>query len=304
MDWSKRALLILPFDHRGSFLEKLFGIKGREPTEEETKEVSEYKRIVFDGFKKALQMGVEKEETGILVDEQFGREIIRDAKKEGIVVAMPVEKSGQEEFEFENVDVESHIKRNDPTLVKVLVRYNPEGDRAANMRQAQRLKKLSDFLHSIKRSYLFELLVPATEAQLQKAEGNGGKYDLEMRPKLMMKAMEELQDFGVEPDVWKLEGVEREEDAKSLVKMAQRNGRNAGIITLGRGESEEKVREWLKVGAGIDGIIGFAVGRTVFWEALKGYKEKRMSREEAVEMIAKNYKGFVDLWNSEKGKAN
>src|SRR3989344_6365151 len=128
IDWTKKQLLILPFDHRGSFMKKLFGISGRPPTEEETRNISDYKTIIYDGFKQALEKGVPKEIAGILVDEQFGSVIVQDAKKNGITFAMPCEKSGQDEFDFDYGSAfPVHIQKFNPEYVKVLVRFNPEG---------------------------------------------------------------------------------------------------------------------------------------------------------------------------------
>jgi 5-dehydro-2-deoxygluconokinase len=112
--------------------------------------------------------------------------------------------------------------------------------------------------------------------------------------------MEQIQDAGVEPTIWKLEGVEKADDAKAVVKAAQRNGRKAGVITLGRGESKEKVQEWLKVGATIPGIIGFAVGRTIFWEPLAEHKAGKLGKQDAIEGVAQNYVDFAKLWMSER----
>lgn len=293
-----RDLLVMPFDHRGSFLEKLFGIKGRAPTPEETKVVASFKEIVYDGFKKALTLGVPKDKSAILVDEQFGEACLLDARKNGIAACMPTEKSGQDEFDFEyGREYGAHIEKFDPALVKVLVRYNTGADATMNARQAAKLKELSEYLKKHNRKYMFELLVPATDAQLKECGGDKAKYDTEKRPGLMCDAIVALQKAGVEPDVWKLEGVEKAEDAKRVADTARAGGRSAvGVIVLGRGESAEKVKEWLKVGAKVPGVIGFAVGRTVFWDALVGFKDKKHDRQAAVDMVARNYKGFVDLW--------
>lgn len=279
-------------------MEKLFGIKGREPTAEEINEISRYKRMVYDGYVKATQL-LGKRGTGILMDEQFASAVARDAAKNGFVFAMPVEKSGQDEFDFEYADWKMHIERFSPTFVKVLVRFNPEDDISANARQMKRLKELNDYLHHAERKFLFELLVPATERQLASA-GNKETFDIEIRPKLMVSAMATLQEHGIEPDIWKLEGVDAEEDARALVSQARADGRHAGVVTLGRGESTTKVVEWLKVGAKISGIIGFAVGRTIFMDALKACRSGAMTENEAVSLIAKNYGDFVRLWRAEK----
>ncbi|MDT8781300.1 MAG: DUF2090 domain-containing protein [Candidatus Bathyarchaeota archaeon] len=302
-DWSKKDLLILAFDHRTSFIEKLFGIKNRTPTPTEKREIEDFKKIIFEGFKLALKEKVPKEIAGLLVDEECGSEILREAKKEGYMFAMPAEKSGQEEFDFEYGDeFSSHIEEFDPTFLKVLVRYNPESDEVVNKRQLQRLKILSDYLLKTKRPFLFELIVPATPTQLAKLGGSKEAYDTQLRPELMVESIKQIQDAEVEPAIWKLEGVEKPEAAKAVVKQAQSNGRKAGVITLGRGESKEKVQEWLKVGAKIPGIIGFAVGRTIFWNPLVEHKAEQIDRSKAVEKIAQNYIDFVELWQNERSK--
>jgi 5-dehydro-2-deoxygluconokinase len=296
--------LILAFDHRSSFTEKLFGIKNRKPTPDEKKQIEEYKRLIFLGFREALEKKrVPKEIAGLLVDEEFGASILREAKKNGYTFAMPVEKSGQDEFDFEyGVDYAKHIEQFDPTFVKVLVRYNPEGDAGMNSRQLQRLKTLSEYLSLKNRAFLFELIVPATSQQLTEVGGSKEKYDQTIRPKLMCKTISEIQDVGIEPSVWKLEGVDDPKDAKAIVKQAQRGGREVGVITLGRGESKEKVQEWLAVGAKIPGIIGFAVGRTIFWQPLADHKAGTIGKDEAVKRVATNYADFVNLWQKEKQK--
>lgn len=294
-----KDLFILPFDHRGSFQAKLFGIKDREPTPEETKVIASYKQVIYDGFKKALEDGVPADKAGILVDEQFGTDIAKDAVKSGHSLSMPAEKSGQDEFDFQfGHQFEEHIEMFDPTFVKVLVRYNPEGDESLNHRQLARLKRLSEYCHRVHRKFMFELLVPATDEQLKACGGSVATYDATMRPKLMVSAMEQIQRFGVEPDVWKLEGIETAEDSRAVAVQARTGkGRDyVGVIVLGRGENAEKVRTWLTVASATPGVIGFAVGRTVFWDALKGLKEGSLSRPKAVAQIAEIYRGFCELW--------
>jgi 5-dehydro-2-deoxygluconokinase len=295
-----RPLYIQPFDHRGSFQTKLFGWKPP-LNDAQTAEIAGAKRIIYDGFRSALAAGVPKEKAGILVDEQFGAAILRDAAAEGVVTACPAEKSGQAEFDFEyGEDFARHIEAFDPTFCKVLVRYNPEGDAALNQRQAARLKRLSDFLAARNRSrFMFELLVPAAKAQLDKLKGDKTAYDLELRPRLMAAAIGALQDAGVEPDLWKVEGLDRREDCERIVTAARTDGRDhVGCIILGRGENDRKVREWLETAAEVPGFIGFAVGRTDFWEPLVAWRAGKVTREQAVAAIAGRYREFVDLFES------
>lgn len=293
-----RALYILPFDHRGSFQAKLFGWKSP-LSEMQTAEISRAKEVIYHGFNAALASGLPKEKAAILVDEQFGAGILRDAASKNVVTACPAEKSGQDEFDFEyGEDFARHIEAFEPTFCKVLVRYNPRGDRVLNKRQATRLKRLSEFLAAKGRSrFMFELLVPAEKTQLEKLNGDNTTYDRELRPSLMVEAIHELQDAGVEPDLWKVEGLDRREDCERVVAAARARGRDhVGCIILGRGEDERKVQQWLGIAAEVPGFIGFAVGRTVFWDPLVAWRSKKTTREQTGAAIAKRYREFVDLF--------
>jgi myo-inositol catabolism protein IolC len=296
-----KPLYVLPFDHRGTFSKNMFG--WREPlSPEQTAEIAGVKEVIYDAFKAALAGGVPKDRAGILVDEQFGAAILRDAKNQGFVTACPAEKSGQEEFDFEyGPNFARHIEQFNPTFCKVLVRCNPGGDETMNRRQAARLRQLSDYLHGSSRLYMFELLVPPQPAQLERLGNDKKAYDLELRPTLMVQAIHDLQDSGVEPDVWKIEGIERKEDCQKVVAAARRAGRDkVGCIILGRGEDDQKVSEWLTTAAKVPGFIGFAVGRTTFWNALVDYRAKKITSAAAVAQIAASYRQWVDLFEKAK----
>jgi myo-inositol catabolism protein IolC len=300
-----KPLYIQPFDHRGSFQTKMFGWKGT-LSAEQTAEIAAAKQVIYDGFKDAIAAGVPKEKAGILVDEQFGAAILRDAKAHGYTTACPAEKSGQDEFDFEyGEEFAKHIEAMDPTFTKVLVRYNPEGDETLNRQQSARLKRLSDYLHSEShRLFMFELLVPPEKAQLDRVNGDKHAYDVEIRPGLMVGAIEQLQDAGVEADVWKIEGLDRREDCESVVAVAHRKGRDqVGCIILGRGEDDKKVHEWLTTAAKVPGFIGFAVGRTVFWEPLIDWRAKKITREAAVAEIARRYRRLVDTFENARASS-
>jgi myo-inositol catabolism protein IolC len=293
-----KPLYVLPFDHRATFYTKMFGWKGT-PTPEQTAQVAAAKQVIYDAFQAAIAAGVPKQKAGILVDEQFGSAILRDCAKNRYFSACPAEKSGLAEFDFEyGEDFAKHIEEFSPTFCKVLVRYNPEGDSALNERQSARLKLLSDYLHENGRSlYMFELLVPAQKEQLDRLKGDKKAYDREVRPRLMVQAIHELQDAGVEADVWKIEGLDRREDCEKVVAAARRGGRdNVGCIVLGRGEDEDKVRVWLATAAPVEGFIGFAVGRTVFWDPLVDWRDKKITRESAVNEISRRYQEFVSIF--------
>ena len=298
-------LFVLPFDHRGSFEAGLLGIHGRQPDAEELEKLTGYKPIIYVGFLLALEQGVPQDTAAILVDQTYGRAVLADATKRGIKTCVPVEKSGQAEFNFEyGEEFGRHLAEAAPTFAKALVRYNPDADAQVNENQRRRLKVLSDHVHSARYKFMFELLVPATTAQQESVGRDPRAYDLRLRPGLTVRAMAELQAAGVEPDVRKLEGTEDSKAARDLVAQARAAGReNVGIIVLGRGEDEERVGAWLAIGAQTEGFIGFAVGRTVFWQPLLDHKEGRISHDEAVSRVARAYQGFYYLFTNARAKA-
>jgi 5-dehydro-2-deoxygluconokinase len=294
-------LYILAFDHRGSFQKKMFGIEG-DPSPEQTQTIADAKHLIFEGMLQAVSRGAEAGVTGVLVDEQFGGDIPSQAKEKGLKLAMPVEKSGQDEFDFQYGDeFGAHIERFDPDFSKVLVRYNPEGDAEMNRQQLGRLKRLADWLHQRDRKFLFELLVPATEEQLASVGGETDRYDAELRPDLMCRTIAEIQDAGVEVDVWKIEGVDERRDAERLAEQARSGPGREGVtcVLLGRGASTEKVEHWLQQAAPVEGFIGFAIGRSIWWDALKGFLSGSLERSDAASQIADNYLHFVKVYEGQ-----
>jgi myo-inositol catabolism protein IolC len=315
-------LYFLAFDHRGSFQKKMFGIEG-DPTPEEVETISDAKRLIFEGMLDAVARGAQPGATGVLVDEQFGSNIPERAKADGLKLAMPVEKSGQNEFDFQyGDDFAAHIERFDPDFSKVLVRYNPDDDPAMNKRQFERLKRLADWLHEKPddagaahsgeaggraggkpaHKFLFELLVPATDAQLASVGGDEERYDAELRPELMRRVIADAQEFGIEVDVWKIEGVDERDDAVMLAEQAQSGEGREGVtcVLLGRGASTAKVEQWLEVASTVDGFIGFAIGRSIWWDALKGFLAHELDRGAAASQIADNYLHFVDVYEGQQ----
>jgi len=298
-------LYILAFDHRGSFV-KRFGIEGQ-PSPEETERISDGKHLILEGLLVALERGADAQVTGGLVDEQFGgpARVPEEIKERGIKLAMPVEKSGQDEFDFEyGEEFGDHIERFDPDFSKVLVRYNPDGEAEMNRRQAGRLRRLAEWLHERDRKFLFELLVPAESHQLESVGGDLERYESELRPELMRRAMAEIQDGGIEVDVWKIEGVEKRSDCESLVDQARAGGRDGVVcVVLGRGADAAKVDHWLAQAAAVDGFVGFAIGRSIWWDPLKAYVDGKIERLAGARKIAENYLRFVKVYEAAEGKA-
>jgi 5-dehydro-2-deoxygluconokinase len=297
-------LYILAFDHRGSFQKKFFGIDG-EPDIEQTAIIADAKHLIFEGMLQAVGAGADPSVTGVLVDEQFGSTVPEEAHARGLKLAMPAERSGQAMFDFQyGDDFGEHILSFDPDFTKVLVRYNPEGNHAENATQVAKLKRLSDWLHEHERKFLFELLVPAEEAQLQSVGGSTDRYDAELRPELMRRTIAEIQDSGIEVDIWKIEGVDERSDCEMLVSQARTGGRDGVVcVVLGRGANDAKVDHWLAQAAPVDGFVGFAIGRSIWWDPLKAYVDGKIERAAGARKIAENYLRFVKVYERAEGRA-
>ena len=297
-------LYILAFDHRGSFQKKMFGIED-DPTPEQTATISDAKHLIFEGMVRAVEEGADASAAGVLVDEQFGGDIPVQARAHGLKLAMPVEKSAQDMFDFEyGEEFGAHIERFDPDFSKVLVRYNPDGDADDNRDQRAKLKRLADWLHDHDRKFLFELLVPAEPAQLEAVGGDSDRYDAELRPELMRRTIAEIQDAGIEVDIWKIEGVDQRADCEMLVRQARTGGRDGVVcVVLGRGADDAKVDHWLSEAAPVEGFVGFAIGRTIWWDALKAFLAGELPRAEAAEQIASKYLRFIERYQRAERQA-
>ena len=285
-----KPLYLLAFDHRGSFERDLFSASHPIPDKVRAG-ITDAKEVIYEGFAAAARRRVPGDAAGILVDEQYGTGVARKARNAGHVLAMPAEKSGQAEFDFEyGEEFGRHIDEFDPTFAKALVRYNPDGDKELNRRQTERLARLSAWLHDRDRLFLFELLVPATTEQLNRAFGDQRRYDREIRPGLVVQTIRAMQDGGAEPDIWKIEGLDSAQACAEVVAAARRGGRaQVCCIVLGRGADEPQVIEWLRIAASVPGFDGFAVGRTLWEQPLRGMIAGTIGRSEAVDQIAARY---------------
>ncbi|MDC3033329.1 DUF2090 domain-containing protein [Acidimicrobiaceae bacterium] len=293
-------LYILAFDHRGTLTKGLLGVEGRQPTVDEASRVSSMKDIIFDGFIEAKNSGISGGDPAILVDETFGLQVQQKAKEMGIKYAAPVEKSGQKVFDFEYGDAFGEkIIEVDADFIKILVRWNPNDDIETREVQGKRIKILSDWIEENERKFLLEFLVPATDKQLESVDGDQSRYDSEIRPKLAVQVVEEMREKGADPDIWKIEGLDTKEDCENVAASIKDGGREDVIaVVLGRGANDEKVNQWLRAGSSVDGYKGFAIGRSIFWNSLKGWHEEQKSREEAVSEIAESYLSFISVYQN------
>jgi myo-inositol catabolism protein IolC len=288
-----QPLFILAMDHRDSFARTLFGISGT-PDDAQLGRMRDAKALVFAGARKVPGSVAGPGQMGILVDEQLGADVAREARAAGFVLAMPVEASGAEQFTFEyGDDFGQHVEAFDPDWIKVLVRFNPADPAPLREAQTQKLRQLSDWAAGHRRRWLLELLVPATREQLAHHEDQAG-YDAHERPELTTQVITALTAAGVRPEIWKLEGYETTAGAQQVLDTIRESSDAASsCIVLGRNAPERQVDHWLDVAAPLSGYVGFAVGRSIWEEALTEFLSGRMDRAAAEQRIAGNYGHFM-----------
>jgi myo-inositol catabolism protein IolC len=264
---SDEPLFILAMDHRASFAKDLFGVTGA-PAQDELSRMRQAKALVYEGLRHVAG-SVSSGREGVLVDEDLGADVARTAKSDGVVLLMPIEKSGSRVFELEFGDrFAEHVEAFDPDFFKVLVRF---------------------------KRWVFELLVPPTPEQLA-AHGDQDGFDLEARPGLTAEVISQLQAGEVYPTIWKLEGYDTPAGADVvLAAVAAERKHPAVCIVLGRDAPIDRVERWLKVGAA-KRFVGFAVGRTIWEEPLGRYLGGAISSEELVDIVADNYSTLVDAY--------
>ena len=287
-------LLIMAMDHRESFGRTLFGVRDDRPDAEQHAAMQAAKRLIYAGLTSALPQ-LPCGRGGVLVDERYGGPVIEAAHADGVVLAVPVEHSGREWFELEwGQDWRQHIATTRPAFAKVLVRDNPAFPGELRDRQLSSLRQVSDGLAKLDIPLLYELLVPATESQLAAAGGQTDAYDRDIRPDLVVQVISDNQAAGVEPSVWKVEGLETADAARAVVAQIRAAGReNVDAIVLGRDAPAERLDRWLAVAAPVDGFVGFAIGRSIWEEPVADHHRGKISEDETVTRIAGRYLGFA-----------
>ena len=291
---------LLAFDHRRSLLTSFFGVES-EPSPDDVRRAELLKLVVWHGLARALADGVPAAWTGVLVDATYGRRVIDEARRAAVRIAIPIEESGREWFGFEVPDWRERLDLFDPTWAKVLVRSNPDGDAEANEAQRRALLEVSQHCRATGRGFMFELLVPAEPQQLDAVGGDVDRYDRELRPGLMVRAIGAFQAAGIEPDVWKLEGLETREDHEAIAAAARSDGRDRVVyVVLGRGADLATVERWLRAGIGVEGFVGFAVGRSIWWEPSRDFFDAGATDEaadRAATEIAHRYRRLVEVFD-------
>ena len=288
-------LFLLAVDHRRS-LERLFGIDGAVGAHDFDR-LSAAKSLVAEALGEvAAQRGSAAGSLGILVDDLYGQAAIATARRTGVAVAVAFERSGQEILDFEHVDWRDRLADDPPDFVKVLIRHRADGDAADVATQLERLAEVSEACAGSPARFLLELLTPYTAAE--SAASSPEQLELTSRPGLIVEAITQIQDSGVAPDVWKVEGIADAAGCASVAEAARRGGRdNTDVVVLGAGAGIETVNRWLEAAAA-GGYSGFAVGRSIWADPAVAHDRGELDAPAARAQIAARYGSFIDTFHA------
>jgi myo-inositol catabolism protein IolC len=288
-------LFILAMDHRGSFGSTLFDVKDENPTPEQSHRMSRAKELIYAGLSRSIDH-LPAGRAGVLVDEQYGAAVIQSAQHDPVVLAVPIEASGEEWFTLQwGAEWLEHVQAIKPAYAKVLVRDNPSLRAELRQDQLGRLSAVSEALHEAGVPLLYELLVPATEDQLAAAGEDPDRYDRETRPGLVAQVIADNQVAGVEPTLWKIEGLETVEAAQQVAAQARAGGRDTDLIVLGRDAPAQRLYRWLSVAAQVEAFVGFAIGRSIWEDAIRSWTSGA-DDDQTIQRISDTYLDFTRHW--------
>jgi myo-inositol catabolism protein IolC len=290
-----RVLLILAADHRASLERDLYRLSAP-PTPAQAARISGDKLLVYRALLDAAAWLPAQIQPGVLIDEEYGASVAELASRSAgaVSLCMPLEASGQEWFRFAYGDQwQQHAGFFAARHAKALVRDNPGLDPALREQQAKQLSQVSAWAAGTGRSLILELLVPATAADRDATEGSVPRYDDKLRPGHTLQVMEYLQDNGVEPAFWTVEGLDRHDDAVAVAAMAQRGGRQARCLVGGRHASYDELEHWLQVAAPIPGWAGFSIGGSIWRDPLRSHLRHLCTAGEAQRRIRDAYVSYA-----------
>jgi myo-inositol catabolism protein IolC len=303
--WQPRhddPLFILAMDHRASFGKTLFTVKDDNPDKAQLAAMKAAKRLIFDGLLAAVPE-LASGRAGVLVDEEYGQPVIDEASRAlAVILAIPVEASGHDWFTLQwGNEWLDHIEQVKPDYAKVLVRDNPDFDSTARSEQLDDLAEVSAELDRMQVPLIYELLVPATEAQLDQAGGSTDGYDRDIRPDLVTQVIADNQQYEVAPALWKVEGLETVEAARQVAAQARSGEKPADLIVLGRDAPAERLDHWLNIASQVPAFTGFAIGRSIWEDAIRDFEGSDRGDQAAARAraeITARYLGYVTQWCS------
>ena len=274
-------IYMLASDHRWQWEEWCDGAAVPRPR------IAEAKGLVFEAFARARERSDDVRRCGaLLLDSVYAGAAVAAARAAGIPVGTPVERAGRFPLEWQDDPFYAALAGN--SFAKVLVRYRPEWTDTAKDAQMHRLLELQRWCRNERMTLLVEIIIMRQDEDEQEFEEHG-------RPALLASLIREAYGHGLVPDLWKIEGTSSASGA-AVIDAAIRERTGPRQLILGKGADTATIEGWFAAAAALPSTAGFAVGRSVFWGPCTAYLQGRQDAGPAVDEIAVNYLGLIDLW--------
>jgi myo-inositol catabolism protein IolC len=252
--------------------------------------IGEVKRLAYDGFLLARDRSAAVRESGaLLVDEQYGSGVLADALRAGVTVGTPAEKAGAFPLTW---SAEPFWRALTGAFVKVLVRYRPDDEEAVRDGQWEKLDALQTWCRGAGKPLVVEILV-ARRGEAEEA------FEAVGRPEMLAGFIAEAYRRGLTPEFWKIEGTLSPQGARTIDAAIAANAACRQII-LGKAAALSTIGRWFAAAAASPTAIGFAIGRSVFWEPSAAFLTGTHTAERAAHDICANYLDLVDAWKQSR----
>ena len=271
-------LQVLAFDHRTQFEDSC------KQHNQPTSRITEFKSLVFEGFKK---VATERPDLplALLVDPQYGADILQDSAYASYSVGAPIEQAGSYPVEWLcGEELHEHLlSRPSEWFVKVLWHYHTDLPATEKERQLIQLKRLEEICQLLDRRLMLELILPAHLSQ----DGNA-----------MAAAIDEVYEAQITPFWWKIMALDTKMEWQHVTAALDRHDSEAGIIVLGKNAPLETFPAWFKTLRSTPHTCGFAIGRSIFWKPWESFVSGSMAPDEIPSIIEKNYVAVLEMWEA------
>jgi 5-dehydro-2-deoxygluconokinase len=245
------------------------------------------KRLALDAFLIARDRVAAVGEFGaLLIDEQYASAVIADALRAGVTVGTPAEKAGAFPLAWSSDPFSAALTG---AFVKVLVRYRPDDEEAIRAGQWEKLDALQTWCRDAGKPLVIEVLVPRRQEAEDEFEASG-------RPAMLAGFIGDAYRRGLTPAFWKIEGTLAPEGARTIDTAIAAHPACRQII-LGKAADLGTIDRWFAAAAASTTAVGFAIGRSVFWEPSAAFLSGATTAEQASADICKNYVRLVAAWD-------
>lgn len=272
-DWS--TMRVFAFDHRMQ-LEAMEGATSAK--------IGAFKQLCL---KAALQVQGGKPGYGILCDSRLGRDALFQAAGSGLWIGHPVEWPGSRPLTLEpeiGPDFGGLSEWPLEHVVKVLCFYHTEDDAATKAAQEDTVRRL---FHACRRNRL-EMLLEIIPSKVAPVTDDTSA-----------QIIQRFYDIGVYPDWWKLEPFTTDAAyEKACAAITANDPYTRGVVVLGLDAPEEELAASLAIAARHDLVKGFAVGRTIFGDAARGWLAGKIGDQQAIDMMVQKYTRLCAIWDN------